>query len=83
MKPPMDFNPCTKIWTTLSNNQLLSHRLSEWLKLIALYMAMVMGGIEDERCFSNLGFVKSKPRNILTTCLNLIVRIFAYKFFYL
>jgi hypothetical protein len=46
-------------------------------------MAMVMGGIEDERCFSNLGFVKSKPRNILTTCLNLIVRIFAYKFFYL
>ncbi len=67
MKPLMDCKPCTKIWTTLSNNQLLSHQLFEWLKLIELYMAMVMGNVEDEKCFSNLGFVKSKPRNRLTT----------------
>jgi len=38
MKLPMDYNPCMKIRTTLSNNQLLSHRLFEWLKLIELSM---------------------------------------------
>ncbi len=44
-------------------------------------MAMVMGSVKDERCFSNLGFVKSKFKNRLTTHLDLIVRIFAQKFF--
>lgn len=42
---------------------------------------MVMGSGEDERCFSNMGFVKSKFRNRLTTHLDLIVRIFTKKFF--
>jgi len=44
-------------------------------------MAMVMGNIEDERCFSNMGFMKSKLKNRLTTQLNLVVRMFAQKFF--
>ncbi len=55
MKPPMDCNPCIRIWTTLSNDQFLSHQLSEWQKLIELYMTMVMGNIEDERCFFKFG----------------------------
>jgi hypothetical protein len=44
-------------------------------------MAMVMGNVEDERCFSNMGFMKSKFKNRLTTHLNLVVRMFAQKFF--
>jgi hypothetical protein len=44
-------------------------------------MAMVMGNVEDERCFSNMGFMEGKIRNRLTTHLNLVVRMFALKFF--
>ncbi len=40
-----------------------------------------MGIIEDEKCFSNLGFMKSKVRNRLTTHLDMVVRIFDQKFF--
>ncbi len=81
MKLPMDCNPCTKISTTLSNNQLFYHRLFGWLKLIELFVVMVMGNIEDERCFSNLGLMKNNLRNILTTHLDLVVKMFAQKFF--
>ncbi len=44
-------------------------------------MTMVMGNVEDEICFSNMGFMKSKLRNRLTTHLSLVVRMFAQKFF--
>jgi len=36
-------------------------------------MVMVLGNVEDERCFSTLSFVKSKLRNKLTTHLDLVV----------
>jgi hypothetical protein len=45
-------------------------------------MAMVMGNIEDERCFFQIwGLWRVSPRNRLTTRLDLIVKIFAHKFF--
>jgi len=44
-------------------------------------MAIIMGSIEDERCFSNLGFMKSKLKNRLTTHLDLVVKMFVQKFF--
>ncbi len=81
MKLPMDYNPCMKISTTLSNNQFLSHQLFGWLKLIELVVVMVMGNVEDEKCFSNLGLMKNNFRNILTTHLDLVVKMFAQKFF--
>jgi hypothetical protein len=34
---------------------------------------MAMGSVEDERCLSNLGFMKNKLRNKLTTHLDLVV----------
>jgi len=46
-------------------------------------MAMVMGSVEDEICFSNLRFTKSKLKNRLTTHLDLVVMMFTQKFFYL
>ncbi len=75
------YNPCTKIWTKLATNQLLFHRLSKWLKFIELSMAIIMGSVEDERCFSNQGFMKSKLRNRLTTHLDLVVKMFVQKSF--
>jgi hypothetical protein len=44
-------------------------------------MAMVMGNVEDERCISNMEFMKNKLKNRLTTHLNLVVRMFSQKFF--
>jgi hypothetical protein len=41
----------------------------------------IMGSVEDERCFFNLRFMKSKLRNTLTTHLDLVVKMFAQKFF--
>jgi hypothetical protein len=39
------------MWCMLSNNQFIEHWLFEWFKLIELLMAMVLGSVEDERCF--------------------------------
>jgi hypothetical protein len=42
---------------------------------------MVMGILEDDKCFSNLGLMKNNLRNILTTHLDLVVKMFTQKFF--
>ncbi len=42
---------------------------------------MVMGIVEDERCFSNLGLMKNNFRNILTTHLDLAIKMFTQTFF--
>jgi hypothetical protein len=81
MKLLMDCNPCTKISTTLSNNQFISHQLFRWLKLNELFVAMVMGNVKDEKCFSNLRLKKNNFKNILTTHLDLVVKMFTQKFF--
>jgi len=44
-------------------------------------MAIYMGSVEDERCFSNQGFMKSKLRNRLTTHLDLVVKMFVQNSF--
>jgi hypothetical protein len=44
-------------------------------------MVMIMGIVENEKCLSNMGFMKNKLRNRLTTHLDLTVRMFAQKFF--
>jgi hypothetical protein len=43
-------------------------------------MAMIMGNVEDERCLSNLGFMKNKLKNRLTTPLGLVVKMLVQKF---
>jgi hypothetical protein len=76
MSPPLDYNPCTKIWTNSANDQLLFHWSSKWPKPNELSTIMIMGCIEDERCFPNLGFIKNKLRNRMTTHLDLVVKMF-------
>jgi hypothetical protein len=63
MKPPLDCNPCSRMGALLSINQIICSKLSKWLKLVELSMAMVLGSVEDDKCFSNLSFMKSKLRN--------------------
>jgi hypothetical protein len=51
----------------LGQQSIFFHRLFEWLKFIELSMTMIIGIVEDERFLSNMGFMKSKLRNKLTT----------------
>jgi hypothetical protein len=67
------------MWALLASNQIISHKLLEWLKFTELCMAMVLGSVEDERCLSNLSFTKSKLRNRLTTHLDSVLRMYALK----
>ncbi len=39
------------MWALFASNQIISHKLFEWLKFIELFMGMVLGAVEDERCF--------------------------------
>jgi len=66
MKPPLDCNPCFRMWALLTSNQIICSKLLEWLKLVELSMVMVLSNMEDERCFSNFSFMESKLRSQLT-----------------
>ncbi len=49
MKPPTNYNMCSRMWALIANNQIIFHKLLEWLKLIGFVcMAMVLGSVEDE-----------------------------------
>ncbi len=70
------------MWALIANNQIIFHKLLEWLKLIGFVcMAMVLGSVEDEWCFFTLSFIKNKLRNWLITHLDLIVHMYAQIFY--
>jgi hypothetical protein len=46
--------------------------------LVELFIAMILGSVKNEHCFSTLSFLKSKLRNQLTKHLDLIVKTFAH-----
>jgi hypothetical protein len=48
------------MWTLFVNNQIISHKVFEWLKFIELSMAMVLRSVEDERCFFTFSFIKKQ-----------------------
>ncbi len=83
MKPLINCNLCSKVWALFVNNQIISHKLFEWLKPIELFMTMVLGSVEDERCFFTFSFTKSKLRNRLIIHLNLVVHMYAQKNYFL
>jgi hypothetical protein len=60
----------------LSNNQLIAHQLSKWLKLIGLLMGMVLDNVKDKRCFFILNFVKNKLKTRLTMHLDFTTQIY-------
>jgi hypothetical protein len=63
MKSPTNCKLCSKMWALLASNQIISHKLAEWLKFIEIFMVMVLENVEDERYFSTLSFTKSKLKN--------------------
>jgi hypothetical protein len=81
MKPPLDCHPWSRMWTLLTINQIICSKLLKWLKLVELSMAMVLGSVEDERCFSNLSIIKNKLRNWLIAHLDLVVWMYAQSFY--
>ncbi len=81
MNLPLDFTPYTKIVPTWLTINFFLHWLFKWLRFIELYVAMIMGNIENERCYFNLRFMINKLKNRLKTHLNLVVKMVVHKFF--
>jgi hypothetical protein len=46
-------------------NQIIYFKLLEWLKLLELSMAMVLGSVEDERYFFNLSFYQKQIEKLV------------------
>jgi len=69
------------MWMLLTINQIICSKILERLKLVQLSMAMVLGSVEDERCFFNLSIIKNKLRNWLITHLDLVVWMYAQSFY--
>jgi hypothetical protein len=61
MALPHKVNPLTRLWTSLATSLVIVFKLSEYFKLTA--MVQVIGFVEDEKCFSNLNFIKTKLQN--------------------
>lgn len=74
-------NPLVKLWRTLSASRPLCKLIPEYLKLAEMGSVLVLGSVEDERCFSTLKFLKSCQRNRLGKHLPLVVRMFGEKYF--
>lgn len=77
MEPPFDLNPLTRLWRLLNANSLTNHLFPEYVKLAEIAVVHVLGSVEDERCFSSLGFLKNKVRNSLDEHLPLVVTMFS------
>jgi hypothetical protein len=54
--------------------------LFEYLKLVEIAILSVMGGVEHAFTFSTLNFMKSKLKNQLTVCLDMVVRMYMQEF---
>jgi hypothetical protein len=79
--PPFDINPVIKLWRNLSKSRHLCKLISEYFKLAEIGCCLVLGSVEDERCFSNVKFLKSCQRNRLGKHLPLVVRMFGQQYF--
>jgi hypothetical protein len=81
MKSLLNCNPCSRMSTLLTTNQIICFKLSKWVKLVELSMATVLSNVENERCLFNLSFMKSKLRNQLIAHLDLVVQMYAQSFY--
>jgi hypothetical protein len=81
--PPFSGNPLVKLWRQLTSSRHLCKLISEYVKLaeIGSVLVLVLGSVEDERCFSSLKFLKSCQRNRLGKHLPLVVRMFGQRYY--
>lgn len=80
-EPPLTVNPVIKLWRNLSQSRHLSSLISEFFKIAEIGCCLVLGSVEDERCFSTLKFLKSCQRNRLDKHLPLVVRMFGQNYY--
>jgi hypothetical protein len=66
------------MWCLVTTSCILVTNFPKYVKLAKLVMVQVVGGVEDERCFFTLTFMKFKFYNKLTTHLPLIVRMLSF-----
>lgn len=78
--PPFDINSDVKLRRTLSASRPLCKLIHEYLKLTEMDSILVIGSVEDERCFSTLKFFKSFQRNMLEKHLPLVVEMIGQKY---
>jgi hypothetical protein len=76
-----NINPLILLWRNLSESRHLCKLISEYFKLAEIGCCLVLGSVEDERCFSTLKFLKSCHRNRLGKHLPLVVQMFGQKFY--
>jgi hypothetical protein len=69
----MEINPCIII--------IVSIYFLEYLKLVHITTVHVLGLVKDEHCFSLICFLKNKVHNHLNHHLQLVVVMYAQKFF--
>ncbi len=62
-------------------SQLLFNGFLEYLKVVEITMVHVLGSIEDEWCFGFATFLENKVQNRLNDDLQLVVFMYAQKFF--
>jgi hypothetical protein len=79
--PPLGVNPLIRLWRNLSASRHLVKLIPEFFKLAKIGSVLVLGSVEDERCFSSLKFLKSCHRNRLDKHLPLVVRMFGQKYY--
>jgi len=60
---------------------LLSNAFPKYLKVAEIAMVHVFGSIEDEQCFNFVAFLKNKVWNRLNNHFQLVVSMYAQKFF--
>jgi hypothetical protein len=81
MAKPVDVNPLTWLWHTLSTSRLHACAFPKYFKLVKIAMVQMFGNVKNEQCFNSIAFCKSKFCNSFTTNLGLVVRMFSHKFY--
>jgi hypothetical protein len=76
MQLPFDLNLLTHLWHTILSSRILCHNPLEYFMLVEIGNILVLGNVEDEKCFSTLKFLKSSLRNRLGVHLPMVMRMF-------
>jgi hypothetical protein len=75
----MVLSPLSMFWKKSLNNDLLSTYLNDFMKVVELVVAQIIGFVKDERTFSTLIFMKTRFQNKLFKHL-IFMKMFAQTF---
>ena len=78
---PFTINPLIKMRRILSTSRHLQKLIPKYFKLAEIGSILILGLVEDERCFPTLKFLKSCHRNRLEKHMPLVVRMFGQQYF--